>query len=57
MLGVFFEIFAIENIAHTSPQMVLSSRLMVYIFLPKAFEFDFFFILLLKRLMWSFGQG
>ena len=52
-----FCIFEIESIAHTSPQMVLSSRSMVYISLPKAFEFAFFFFQLLKRLMWNFGYG
>jgi len=50
----FFVTFEIESIAH---QMVLSSHSMVFISLPKAFEFAFFFILLLKRLMWSFGYG
>jgi hypothetical protein len=41
-----FYIFEIESIAHTSPQMVLSSHSMVFISLPKAIEFAFFFILL-----------
>jgi hypothetical protein len=41
--------------AHTSPQMVFSCHSMVFISLPKASAFAFFFILLLKRHIWSFG--
>ena len=55
ILGVFV-ILEIESIAHTSPQMVLSSHSVVYTSLPKAFEFAFFFILLLKRVMWRLAR-
>ena len=53
---IFFVTSEIESIAHTSHQMVLSSHTMVYISLPKAFEFAFFFILLLKRVMWRLAR-
>jgi hypothetical protein len=39
----FCNFLEIKSIAYTSPQMVLSKRSMVFISLPKAFEFAFYF--------------
>jgi len=53
ILGVFIT-FAIENLAHTSPQMVLSSHSMVYISSPR--HWCFAFLPTSNKLMWSLGR-
>jgi len=53
ILGVFIT-FAIEILAHTSPQMVLSSHSMVFVSSPR--QWCFVFLPTSNMLMWSFGR-